>query len=359
MINKSLAGLEGLSKFYGDAAELLAQAPWMQGIASANVANAFETFLTGMATMAPVLFGRMTATKLLQKFSSVPKYNQKMMTISGVTALASIATLYGLGPDAGPLALIPVVLTNGLLGNMFTFSFNIMKDHDKTKYNNAYSTLTGTLSTSAVVACCLIPTLASLIMPETAANMSTIAFDRMIIPLALIGGAMTVINMFHHANPFSWRKPASQEVVAARQEALFDRIGILLPQADTSTLAKLLAEEFSVPEAFASKELQIAISRVKTDMAKAARIGADELDAILVGENNVILSEEALNKMAGTLGVRTGELQKMVKGDEKVIDQVGHKIMNRVRQLTERLIKNKLNGIEDGNDLDLGDALPN
>lgn len=359
MINKSLAGLEGLSKFYGDAAEVLAQAPWMQGIASANVANAFETFLTGMATMAPVLFGRMTATKLMQKFSSVPKYNQKMMTISGVTALASIATLYGLGPNAGPLALIPVVLTNGLLGNMFTFSFNIMKDHDKTKYNNAYSTLTGTLSTSAVVACCLIPTLASLIMPETAANMSTIAFDRMIIPLALIGGAMTVINMFHHANPFSWRKPASQEVVAARQEALFDRIGILLPQADTSTLAKLLAEEFSVPEAFAAKELQIAISRVKTDMAKAARIGADELDAILVGENNVILSEEALDKMAGTLGVRTGELKKMVKGDEKVIDQVGHKIMNRVRQLTERLIKNKLKGIEDGNDLDLGDALPN
>lgn len=359
MINKSLAGLEGLSKFYGDAAELLAQAPWMEGIASANVANAFETFLTGMATMAPVLAGRITATKLMQKFSSVPKYNQKMMTISGVTALASIATLYGLGPNAGPLALIPVVLTNGLLGNMFTFSFNIMKDHDKTKYNNAYSTLTGTLSTSAVVACCLIPTLASLIMPETAANMATIAFDRMIIPLALIGGAMGIINLFHHANPFSWRKPASQEVVAARQEALFDRTGILLPQADTSTLAKLLAEEFSVPEAFASKELKIAISRVKTDMAKAARIGADELDDILIGKSDVVLSEEALNKMAGTLGVRTSELKKMVKGDEKVIDQVGNKIMNRVRQLTERLIKNKLNGIEDGNDLDLGDALPN
>lgn len=359
MINKSLAGLEGLSKFYGNAAEVLAQAPWMQGIVPANVANAFETFLTGMATMAPVLAGRITATKLMQKYSSVPKYNQKMMTISGVTALASIATLYALGPEAGPAALIPVVLTNGLLGNMFTFSFNIMKDHDKMKYNNAYSTLTGTLSTSAVVACCLIPTLASLIMPETAANMATIAFDRMIIPLGLIGGAMGIINLFHHANPFSWRKPASQEVVAARQEALLNQADILLPQADTSILARLLAEEFSVPEAFSAKELKTAISRVKTDMAKAARISVEELDAILMGESDVVLSEEALNKMAGTLGIRTGELKKMGKGDASAANKVGDKIINRVRQATERSIKNKLKDIEDGNDLDLGSALPN
>ena len=331
--------------------------PWMHDVSPAVVSDALSTLITGIFTMGPVFAGRLAAKGLLGKLNGVEKVNQKLMLSSAVITLGLMGGMYALGPAAGA-ALLPMVIgVNALLGNMFTFSFNIMKEHDKKKYNNAFDTLTGALSTAAVIGCFLIPTLINTFITapvpadataEMAAQIKQqLAFDQLIVPIGLILTAV-LANYRHFANPFDWSKPMSGKALTKLQTSVVDQMqifgskGNLLSDAVNVMTAK---ENPTVPVAEIEKLATKEVARMKTDLAALFEVSVEEFDEILAAGTSKKITESALRRLCDKLGISFKKFKKGMNDDSvRVLES---RLYNEIMRRVQTSLDDRANSLDD------------
>ena len=331
--------------------------PWMHDVSPAVVSDALSTLITGIFTMGPVFAGRLAAKGLLGKLNGVEKVNQKLMLSSAVITLGLMGGMYALGPAAGA-ALLPMVIgVNALLGNMFTFSFNIMKEHDKKKYNNAFDTLTGALSTAAVIGCFLIPTLINTFITapvpadataEMAAQIKQqLAFDQLIVPIGLILTAV-LANYRHFANPFDWSKPMSGKALTKLQTSVVDQMqifgskGNLLSDAVNTMTAK---ENPTVPVAEIEKLATKEVARMKTDLAALFEVSVEEFDEILAAGTSKKITESALRRLCDKLGISFKKFKKGMNDDSvRVLES---RLYNEIMRRVQASLDEQANSLDD------------
>lgn len=169
--------------------------------------------ITGAATMGPIIAGRWLSTYIMQNFKDVKSYNEKMMVLSSAMALAGTTILKLLGPDGGALSIPAILLANLGFANLFSLAFNIMKNHDEKVYQNKFKTQTGTLSTLALSACWILPSLVSILVPGG----SEVVFSKLAYPMALILAGMALNYKYFMVNPFDWKKTKQDTSSAATE----------------------------------------------------------------------------------------------------------------------------------------------
>lgn len=337
IITGLIKGTEWIQSFVNWLADALAFMPWvsaegMDAVTATGLVNdSIGTLISGLATMLPVLIGRNIAKSLMSKYKGVAKYNEKMWLISGLGIAAALMSLYFIGPSAGLWLLPSVVLANGLLGNMFTFTFNMMKNHDKEKYNNAFSNLAGSLSTIAVVGCFLIPTLTNFIIPGKGLE---IAFQQLIVPILGVAVALG-INFKNFANPFDWKKPMNKAQLEQLQTSVISQMALFAPDADLSELEAAAAQanpDLTQEEVHALVEKNV--SRLKTELASAMGLSSEELVGLINGTLSKEIKESAFVKLAEQLNVK---FKSLTKEDALLENRIVNQLMLQVNAGASRL----------------------
>jgi len=352
IITGLIKGNQWIQSFVNWLAEALSFMPWVSAegmdVATATglMNDSIGTLISGLATMLPVLIGRNLAKSLMSKYKGVAKYNEKMWLISGLGIAAALMSLYFIGPGAGLWLLPSVVLANGLLGNMFTFTFNMMKNHDKEKYNNAFSNLAGSLSTMAVVGCFLIPTFTNFIIPGKGLD---IAFQQLIVPILGVAIALG-INFKNFANPFDWKKPMNKTQLDQLQTSVIAQMALLAPEADLSELEEAAAQanpDLTQQEIHALVEKNV--SRLKTELASAMGLSTEELVGLINGTLSKEIKEGAFLKLAEQLNVKFKSLAKEdALLENRIVNQLMLQINAGASRLAEEQHKEELEDLSEG-----------